>query len=171
MAMPEIRVRMYRQGLGDCFLLTVTDGGPGRNILIDCGVLVRTPDAPATMRAVATDIRNETGGHLDAVVATHEHWDHISGFLQAEDVFAEITIDEAWLAWTEKPGDELADQLRSRRQKALHALTGAAWALALVNPDRANRLQGMIGFYGAVGANGRPTTPKAMQWIKDHANR
>ena len=36
----SVRIRMYRQGLGDCFLLTFTKtGGEKYNMLIDCGVL------------------------------------------------------------------------------------------------------------------------------------
>ena len=42
----KVRIRMYRQGLGDCFLLTFYgDGGP-HHILIDCGVLSGTQRQP-----------------------------------------------------------------------------------------------------------------------------
>jgi len=124
---PQMRVRMYRQGLGDCFLLSATDADRvAWHVLVDCGVLLGTPDAAATMHEVAADILAVTGGHLDAVVATHEHWDHISGFLQAEDVFTQLTIDTAWLAWTEDEHDELACRLRATRRAALRAVSDAA---------------------------------------------
>jgi hypothetical protein len=43
-----VTVRMYRQGLGDCFLLTFRGGdGKPRYLWIDCGVLLGTPDATA----------------------------------------------------------------------------------------------------------------------------
>src|SRR3954453_16039863 len=92
------RVRMYRQGLGDCFLVPLprATGGPFHQ-LIDCGVLAGTPDAEATMTRVARDIAATTGVHLDIVVVSHEHWDHVSGFLQARGVFGGMTIDEVWL--------------------------------------------------------------------------
>ena len=50
-----VTVRMYRQGLGDCFLLAFPTAGGGRPyyLLIDCGVLQGTPDATATMKEVA----------------------------------------------------------------------------------------------------------------------
>src|SRR5262245_52603576 len=99
----SVRVRMYRQGLGDCFLLTFAHSGGKYHMLIDCGVLRGTEDAETKMRAVVTDIKEETGHHLNLVVATHEHWDHLSGFLQAGDIWDEITVDEVWLAWTEDP--------------------------------------------------------------------
>ena len=37
--------------------------------------------------AVAEDIARTTNGHLDLLVITHEHWDHISGFSQAREIF------------------------------------------------------------------------------------
>lgn len=167
--MPRMRVRMYRQGLGDCFLLTITDGGTSHHVLIDCGVLTGTPDVKTTMAAVADDIHDVTGSNLDAVVATHEHWDHISGFLQAEARFDELTIDEAWLAWTENPHDDQANQLRAHRANALRAVAAAAQAWGVADPGRAARLQGLMGFYGELGVDGRPTTAKAMEWIKNKA--
>ena len=46
---------------------------------------------------------------LDRLVVTHEHWDHLSGFLQARsDLRHASTVGEVWLAWTEDPHDELA---------------------------------------------------------------
>ena len=49
---PHVTIRMYCQGLGDCFLLTfVTDADkePVR-VLIDCGVLQHTPGARRRVR-------------------------------------------------------------------------------------------------------------------------
>src|SRR5450631_2995543 len=85
-ALPKLRVRMYRQGLGDCFLLTFDLGGDEKHVLIDCGTLgskytdVKLPD-------VIDDIDKTTGGHLHLVVATHQHQDHLSGFAKVADQF------------------------------------------------------------------------------------
>jgi hypothetical protein len=38
----SVRVRMFRQGLGDSFLITFDVGGDERHILIDCGTLGAT---------------------------------------------------------------------------------------------------------------------------------
>ena len=80
--MPEnVKVRMYRQGLGDCFLISLPrDGGVPFFILIDCGVILGTADPVKKMTAVVDDIAAATAGHIDLLVATHEHWDHLSGF-------------------------------------------------------------------------------------------
>src|SRR5664279_819735 len=81
---PRVKIRMYRQGLGDCFLIAIrrnTSPDPYL-ILIDCGVVLGTPDAGATMTKVVEDIVHESGGKIDLLLATHEHWDHVSGFIQ-----------------------------------------------------------------------------------------
>src|SRR5258707_7814035 len=83
-----VKVRMYRQGLGDCFLITLPrKSGAPYFILIDCGVILGTPDPAARMQSVLNDIILSTGRHIDLLLATHEHWDHLSGFLQAKDLF------------------------------------------------------------------------------------
>ena len=119
---PNVRIRMYRQGLGDCFLLTFPGENGDLHMLIDCGVLLGTKNAKGIMTKVMENVEAETGGHLHLVVATHEHWDHISGFLQAQEVFDRIKIDEVWVAWTEDPANELAKELRRAKAKSQEGL-------------------------------------------------
>jgi hypothetical protein len=78
------RVRMYQVGFGDCFLLSLeyreklADGRDERHVLFDFG---STHGARAdAMVEVAELIRDHCHGQLDAVVATHRHADHLSGF-------------------------------------------------------------------------------------------
>ena len=165
-AVDSVRVRMYRQGLGDCFLLTVTTGGIARHMLLDFGLLLGSPDAATRMTAVADDIRAVTGGHLDVLAATHEHWDHISGFVQGQDVLSTLTVGEVWLAWTEDPHDQTAQSMRAERARGIRALAGAAHALQDGSGGRAEQLLSVLGFYGDVGLTGRATTTEAMQWIQ-----
>jgi glyoxylase-like metal-dependent hydrolase (beta-lactamase superfamily II) len=98
-AVTDVKVRMYRQGLGDCFLLTFPRPGGERPfyMLIDCGVVLGTPDAGAIMMEVVEDIRATTE-NIDLLVVTHEHWDHNSGFVQAKSVFAKLNVHNVWLA-------------------------------------------------------------------------
>src|SRR5918995_1578601 len=117
---------MYRQGLGDCFLLTCSDGDEASHLLIDCGVLKGTGEADKRMQEVAESVRETTGGRLDRLVVTHEHWDHVSGFLQAGAIFDTLEVGEVWLAWTEDPEDELAGELRKRKKKRLNGIAAAA---------------------------------------------
>lgn len=108
--MPSVRVRMYRQGLGDCFLLTFDPDGKPAHMLIDCGSL-GSVTTKVQMADVVADIRKATGNHLHVLVATHEHRDHLSGFRDHRAVFEKMKIDHVWLAWTENPDDALARQL------------------------------------------------------------
>lgn len=156
-----VKIRMYRQGLGDCFLLAFATGaGRPFYMLIDCGVLMGTEDSAGKMRRVAESLRDSTGGHIDVLVATHQHWDHLSGFdpAQARDVFDQIELGEVWVAWTEDPGDDLAIRLRARRRAHLQALTGAARSLrAAGNDGEAGALEAVLGFFGDLGMDGRPS--------------
>ena len=84
---------MYRQGLGDCFLVSfpTADGGQF-HVVIDCGVLLGTSDATRKIGDVVADIRETTGDHVNLLVATHEHWDHVSGFSQAEALWTDPAL-------------------------------------------------------------------------------
>lgn len=101
-----IRIRMYRVGFGDCFLLTLQTAGGPRHILIDFGV---HPGGDAGMMPrVLADIKQETGGQLALLVVTHAHRDHVSGFASFTQDFAAFQIGELWMPWTENPNDTAA---------------------------------------------------------------
>ena len=51
---------MYRQGLGDCFLITFDVGGDEKHMLIDCGTLGATTTG-VKLEEVVADIRTTTG--------------------------------------------------------------------------------------------------------------
>lgn len=151
-----VRIRMYRQGIGDCFLLRFggeDDTEKPFTILIDCGVHSATNGGTGLIRKIAEDIRQETGGHIDIVVGTHEHWDHISGFHQAREIFKTMSADLAWLAWTEDNDDELAQKLslKNKRYRAVHALSGASNALRMAGSAVGDRVEALLGFYGPGG--------------------
>lgn len=162
-------VRMYRQGLGDCFLLAFgANQRTQKYVLIDCGVLLGTADAEITMREVVNDIHQATGGHLDALVVTHEHWDHVSGFIQAQNVFSTFTVDQVWLSWAENPQNPLARELRERRDAALHSLRVALASAATAPSLFTQRIESLNSFFGPdLGVTGRATTEQALGWVKE----
>src|SRR6266481_1960978 len=124
----RVRIRMYRQGLGDCFLLSFPkEGGEPVHIMIDCGVVLGTSEPGAVMTKVAEDLKKETKGSVDVLVITHEHWDHLSGFdkSQARTVFKEFRFGTLWLAWTEDDRNPLANHLREEREKKKKAAEAA----------------------------------------------
>ena len=173
-----VKVRMYRQGLGDCFLLafSANDKTP-RYMLIDCGVLSGTENASETMQKVMDNIREATGGHLNVLIVTHEHYDHLSGFLFAEATFKDIEIDEVWFAWTEDPTHPFAIELGRKKERTLRAVKAAVTRLENASDDEnacntARNLAAMVGFYGdseALGAAGTriSQTQKALGIVRD----
>ena len=176
-----VTVRMYRQGLGDCFLLAFppSRGSRTRFMLIDCGVLLGTPGGDGRVREVAGHILKSTGGRVDVLVATHEHWDHLSGFEQARDLFDKLKIGEVWVAWTEDLQDEVSRSLRRERAAALRALTAtvthlrangdagdAGDARAIESTRKADGLASVLGFFGDLGADGKPSgIERAMDYV------
>src|SRR5690349_21024439 len=84
----RIEIRSYQVGFGDCFLLSFLYGNTdARHVLIDFGTTAlpkRGSTAAAKpsqhMPLIANEIKKACNGKLTAVVATHRHADHISGF-------------------------------------------------------------------------------------------
>jgi hypothetical protein len=110
-----IRVRMYRVGFGDCFLLSLpvaatdANGDTHRHVLIDCGVHAKG-NLDLIDRAVA-HIAETTKSKLAIVIATHSHQDHISGF---SNKFSSFEIGEVWLPWCEDVRDKQALKLQKK---------------------------------------------------------
>lgn len=100
----EVRMRLYGQGLGDCFLLAFPRPGEPKNpcyLVIDCGVAKSTPEKDVRIQKVVENIHEATGGHIDILAVTHQHFDHISGFQDAWQEWKKIAVDALYLPWTE----------------------------------------------------------------------
>jgi hypothetical protein len=190
----SVRVRMYCQGLGDCFLISFPRSGHPDDlfrVLIDCGVILGTPNPGKLIVPVVEDILAETKSKgnqdrptVDLLIATHEHWDHLSGFVQARDLFDQLTVRSVWLGWTEDPKDPIARQLVAERAKKLEmakrALASPAFRLGAADDDTRSALEalsffgidveGESGSFGAAGGKGKAaaggTTADAMKWLK-----
>jgi hypothetical protein len=148
------KVRMYRQGLGDCFLISLprSDSDRPYRVLIDCGVILGTADASAKMTEVVENIIAATQGEIDLLLATHEHWDHVSGFVQAKDAFDKLKVHEVWLGWTENRNDPLTQKLKAQRDAALASLRLGFSRLQLAGDEpaaEAVELGGLLEFFGA----------------------
>ncbi|MGB7546606.1 MAG: hypothetical protein WBM14_02565 [Terracidiphilus sp.] len=100
-------ISMYNVGFGDCFLLSIHYAKPlnDQHILIDFGSV----GGKADLKGIAKDIKKACGGKLYAVIATHRHKDHISGFSDAGGkdspgaIIASCKPEIVLQPWTENP--------------------------------------------------------------------
>ena len=130
-----LRVRHYCQGIGDCHLLKFKKhDGSDFWMLIDCGVHSSVTGGSQKIAEIVADIASMTK-RIDVLVVTHEHRDHVSGFLTEEEQFKKFAVGEVWMAWTEDPNDQQARDLDKFKQQALNALQMASNAF-----DRAGQL-------------------------------
>ena len=151
----EVILRSYNVGFGDCFLLTFRYPNFRRNVLIDFGS-TRAPTEVAQqpmptrklsasaqaeltrknlkkhMLSVAEQIKRDCDGKLHAVVVTHRHKDHLSGFAYEDGkgpgaIIRSLEPDLVIQPWTEdpkaqydatRPTKKLAGTLAEKRTKA-----------------------------------------------------
>ena len=95
-----VRVRMYRVGFGDCFLVSFPAADGSRaHVLIDCGVFKGQTGKGdlGSIEAAVDDIAQETAGKLALVVMTHRHADHIAGFSRCAKKFASFQAEAVWM--------------------------------------------------------------------------
>jgi len=104
-------IRTYHVGFGDCFLISFAYSRKSeRHVLIDFGSTGFPKGVPKSrMMDIAENIKQRTGGKLHAVVATHRHRDHISGFATDKagqatgNVIKSLEPDLIVQPWTEDP--------------------------------------------------------------------
>jgi hypothetical protein len=172
------RVRMYRHGLGDCFLLTFPRPGDSAfNMLIDCGVLgVGKEPMQDLVRHVRDTARadHKTGkARLDLVVATHEHKDHLSGFNQARDIFSnDLDIGAVWMGWTENLTKNEVKKIKEAKRKVVAKLQAALGGPALtargsaVADNTATGVTALLSFSSDDDATGSGKIADALEYLK-----
>ncbi|MEV6333127.1 hypothetical protein AB0M12_00260 [Nocardia vinacea] len=120
-----IAVRMYNVGFGDAFTVTVRRKNETWRMLVDCGVHSQGRARPIrdSVQAIIADLTEADPHHrphLDIVVATHHHADHITGFACRE--WEQVTVDEVWVPFVEDADDEDARRIRSGQVDAANGL-------------------------------------------------
>ena len=178
------KVCMYRlHELGDCFMVTFTAGAPGAagafssRMLIDCGSFRNSGVSTARLDKIATAIAKElAGAPIDVVVGTHQHNDHLSGFVHCEQAFRTIGVEQVWLSWLDNPLDKKAQKIGKDHHNLTLQLHAARAALASsLKRSRASRplaarsfevLDDVLGFYGASGGAPPKVPADAVKTLK-----
>jgi beta-lactamase superfamily II metal-dependent hydrolase len=155
----KVRIRMYRVGFGDCFLVSF----PGKkHMLIDCGVHAQS--VFKGMHESVQAIAEETGGKIAVVVATHAHADHISGFGTEQETFQDFSVDEVWMPWLEDLSDPKAKKLHTKNA-ALAALLQAH--LNVAGADADPLVAGIaMNALGAAGRSAAGNNAKALDLLR-----
>jgi beta-lactamase superfamily II metal-dependent hydrolase len=128
-----LNVRMYKVGFGDCFLLSFPSADGHRHVLVDCGA--HPKGTLGNLAEVAENVRDTTGNHLAAIVATHRHQDHIWGFERGLKTFESMTVDEVWLPWVEEL-DNLEARAMWKKHDGARAMLEARLNAAPAGPIR-----------------------------------
>ena len=118
----QVRVRMYNVGFGDCLLFFLPTDMGERTMLVDCGAHMSGAANPmsAITKDLVASVSTDGRARIDVVVATHRHFDHISGFDMK--IWNEVEVGEVWMPWTEERGNARADALRTSQQRLAAAL-------------------------------------------------
>jgi hypothetical protein len=155
---------MYKVGeLGDCFFLTIKNNKTVRHMLIDCGSFRNSDKSAKRMKEIATEIKkeiNKTKGRLDVVVGTHQHNDHVSGFVHAEKEFRGMKIDQVWLSWLDDPKSKEASSIAEGHSRLRSAMMKAFEKMSAIIDNRKKGIEntrisevrsvigGVLGFFG-----------------------
>lgn len=108
-------IRMYNQeNLGDCFLLHFANDGHEAYLLIDFGSY--EGDNTARELQIASSIKDTIGDKKLTIVLTHQHKDHLSGFLTAGDLLIG-NERELWLSYLDKEDSKEGRAIRSLTEK------------------------------------------------------
>jgi len=147
-------IKMYRMGeLGDCFLLRFDCDDSIAHVLIDCGSFRNGAESKARIKSVVANIQQQLGEHkLNAVVGTHQHNDHLSGFVHAEKEFKKMSIDQVWLSWLDNPDDQKAVKIGKEYNNLMTSLRAIRLKLnanpSLATDDIKESIDDILGFWG-----------------------
>ena len=148
-----LRVRMFRVGFGDFFLLTVPSPAGEKHILIDCGVHAKDL---GTIRDAVSQMAQTCNNELALVIVTHRHADHISGFGTCRDIFNKITVERVWMSWFEDPTNKKA-QAYQASLTALAAQLGNSLAARGPGDESFLMTQNITGQMDAAGQSSNQT--------------
>lgn len=121
----KLLIRLYDVGLGDCIYCRIPKAhksGRDFHILIDCGTLSSTDYLSAAIANLKTQLPQIDGKrHVDLLVVTHEHKDHMTGF--GLDIWGGLSFGAIWMSAAMN-----LSHPESKRAKKLHSFAANAMA-------------------------------------------
>lgn len=159
------RIRMYRVGFGDFFLLSVpATGGGMAHILVDCGVHAHDL---GVMGEAVQKLKADTGGQLALVIMTHRHADHISGFGSAREIFETFEVERVWMSWFEDRSDDKALAIQAGIAATAQHLRAALAARAAEGDDQFGHMaENVLGVAGKGGKGGNAAALEMLHGFK-----
>lgn len=138
----HVDIRMYGTGTGDCFILKFfSDTKEKFTMMIDGGTWKGTKQH---LNKYVIDLKEYVNKHIDLLVITHEHKDHVYLFDACSDLFTkDFKIDEIWMAWSEDDQDDIVKEWKKeygQKKKAL-AMASDKVKLAIKNKKLTNQLK------------------------------
>lgn len=124
----KLLIRLFDVGLGDCVYVRIPKAhkdGRDFHLLVDCGTLSSASylsDAISTLKPLLPEIAGKL--HIDLLVVTHEHKDHMAGF--GLDIWDGLSFGAIWMSAAMN-----LDHPESTRTKKLHGFAVAAMAQAV----------------------------------------
>lgn len=148
-AITSVAIYMFKMGTGDCFLLKFMAKKTVKyKMLIDCGTI---SGGKEKLLPILETLKKKAENHVDLLVVTHEHKDHVYGFEVGESLFGEdFKVDAVWMAWSEKDGDDTVEAWKKEHGEKKMALAAAAERMKA--PELVKDLKNALG--NSLNANG-----------------
>jgi hypothetical protein len=124
----KLLIRLFDVGLGDCIYVRIPKAhkdGRDFHLLIDCGSLSGggyLSDAMTALKPLLPEVAGKR--HIDLLVITHEHKDHMTGF--GLDLWKGLSFGAIWMSAAMD-----LNHPESTRAKKLHTFAVAAMTQAL----------------------------------------
>jgi hypothetical protein len=165
-----IRVRMYRVGFGDFFLLTfLGEAGDPIHVIVDCGVFKGTKQTGdiGTIESAVADMVQTTGGKVALIIMTHRHADHIAGFARCVAAFKKLTVGAVWMSIWESQYSATAVKFQAELTHTALALQSHFAALgAAASPSENTAHQFLMNATGEDGGGPKGSNAVALNLLK-----
>jgi hypothetical protein len=133
----KLLIRMFDVGLGDCIYCRVPEGhdnGRDFHILVDCGTLSSTEYLSTAIDNLKLLLPSINGKHhVDLLVVTHEHKDHMTGF--GMDLWDDFSFGAIWMNAAMDPKHPEAEKAKKLHNFAANAMAQALRLNLALGPD------------------------------------